>query len=62
MKEGFEPKAYKLMTKSGYDFTAHAKFKSLKIYEHPEFSLTQKKLLWEEHYISCQEKDFDTSH
>ncbi|TYJ96836.1 ty3-gypsy retrotransposon protein [Cucumis melo var. makuwa] len=35
-KDGFDPMAYKLMAKAGYDFTAHTKFKSLKIHEQPE--------------------------
>ncbi|KAA0031704.1 gypsy-like retrotransposase [Cucumis melo var. makuwa] len=39
-KDGFDPKAYKLMVKAGYDFTAHTEFKSLKIHEQPELSLT----------------------
>ncbi|KAA0032347.1 uncharacterized protein E5676_scaffold340G00090 [Cucumis melo var. makuwa] len=48
-KDEFDPKAYKLMAKAGYDFTAHTEFKNLKIHEQPERSSTQRKLLWEEH-------------
>ncbi|KAA0065960.1 gypsy-like retrotransposase [Cucumis melo var. makuwa] len=43
--DGFDPKAYKLMVKASYDFIAHTEFKSLKIHEQLEPSLTQKKLL-----------------
>ncbi|KAA0047638.1 retrotransposon protein putative ty3-gypsy sub-class [Cucumis melo var. makuwa] len=34
-KDGFDPKAYKLMAKAGYNFTAHIEFDSLKIHEQP---------------------------
>ncbi|KAA0041946.1 uncharacterized protein E5676_scaffold306G001570 [Cucumis melo var. makuwa] len=46
-KDGFDPKAYKLMAKAGYDFTTHTKFKSLKIHEQPKLSSTKKKMLRE---------------
>ncbi|KAA0061095.1 retrotransposon protein putative ty3-gypsy sub-class [Cucumis melo var. makuwa] len=43
--EGFDPKAYKLMAKAGYDFTTRTELKSVKIFdERPELSPTQKKL------------------
>ncbi|KAA0042128.1 ty3-gypsy retrotransposon protein [Cucumis melo var. makuwa] len=43
--EGFDPKAYKLMAKAGYDFTTRIELKSVKIFdERPELSPTQKKL------------------
>ncbi|KAA0025450.1 ty3-gypsy retrotransposon protein [Cucumis melo var. makuwa] len=43
--EGFEPKAYKLMAKVGYDFTTRTELKSVKIFdERSELSPTQKKL------------------
>ncbi|TYK06432.1 uncharacterized protein E5676_scaffold163G001350 [Cucumis melo var. makuwa] len=43
--EGFDPKAYKLMAKTGYDFTNRTELKSVKIFdERPELSPTQKKL------------------
>lgn len=44
-KDGFDLKAYKLLSKTGYDFMTHILFKSLRIFdERPELSLTQKKL------------------
>ncbi|TYK21493.1 uncharacterized protein E5676_scaffold305G00300 [Cucumis melo var. makuwa] len=55
-KDGFDPKAYKLMAKAGYDFTAHTEFKSLKILEQPELSSIQKKLLREGHGIPVSRK------
>ncbi|TYK22678.1 uncharacterized protein E5676_scaffold195G001240 [Cucumis melo var. makuwa] len=55
-KDGFDPKAYKLMAKAGYDFTTHTEFKSLKIHEQPKLSSTQKKLLWEGHAIPMSRK------
>ncbi|KAA0048376.1 uncharacterized protein E6C27_scaffold264G00950 [Cucumis melo var. makuwa] len=43
--EGFDPKAYKLMAKAGYDSTTRTELKSVKIFdERPELSPTQKKL------------------
>ncbi|KAA0062536.1 ty3-gypsy retrotransposon protein [Cucumis melo var. makuwa] len=39
-KDGFDPKAYKLMAKAGYDFNTHTEFKNLKIYEQPKLSST----------------------
>ncbi|KAA0046253.1 uncharacterized protein E6C27_scaffold284G00560 [Cucumis melo var. makuwa] len=43
--EGFDPKAYKLMAKAGYDFTTRTELKSVKIFDkRPELSPTQKKL------------------
>ena len=56
MKDGFDPKAYKLMVKAGYDFTAHTEFKSLKIYDRRKLSSTQKKLLQEGHAIPVSRK------
>ncbi|KAA0051453.1 gypsy-like retrotransposase [Cucumis melo var. makuwa] len=56
MKDGFDPKAYKLMAKVGYDFTTHIEFKSLKIHEQPKLSSTQKKLLREGHAIPMSRK------
>ena len=56
MKDGFDPKAYKLMAKAGYDFIAHTEFKSLKIHEQHELSSTQKKLLREGHVIPVSRK------
>ncbi|TYK28725.1 uncharacterized protein E5676_scaffold403G00450 [Cucumis melo var. makuwa] len=55
-EDGFNPKAYKLMAKAGYDFTTHAGFKSLKIHEQQKLSLTQKKLLREGHAIPVSRK------
>ncbi|XP_050939332.1 uncharacterized protein LOC127148938 [Cucumis melo] len=55
-KDGFDPKAYKLMAKAGYDFTTHTEFKSLKIHEQPKLSSTQKKLLREGHAIPMSRK------
>ncbi|KAA0054591.1 gypsy-like retrotransposase [Cucumis melo var. makuwa] len=55
-KDGFDPKAYKLMAKAGYDFTTHIEFKSLKIHEQPKLSSTQKKLLREGHVIPMSRK------
>lgn len=55
-KDGFDPKAYKLMAKAGYDFTAHTEFKSLEIHDRPELSSTQKKLLREGHSIPVSRK------
>ncbi|TYK01174.1 gypsy-like retrotransposase [Cucumis melo var. makuwa] len=55
-KDGFDPRAYKLMAKVGYDFTTHTKFKSLKIHKQPELSSTLKKLLREGHAIPVSEK------
>lgn len=55
-KDGFEPKAYKLMTKVGYDFTAHIEFKSMKIHEQPKLFTTQKELLQEGHAIHMSRK------
>ncbi|KAA0039307.1 uncharacterized protein E5676_scaffold169G001000 [Cucumis melo var. makuwa] len=55
-KDGFDPKAYKLMAKAGYDFTTHTEFKSLKIHEQSKLSSTQKKLLWEGHVIPMSRK------
>ncbi|TYK20546.1 uncharacterized protein E5676_scaffold237G001340 [Cucumis melo var. makuwa] len=55
-KDGFNPKAYKLMAKASYDFTTHTKFKSLKIHEQHEPSSTQKKLLREGHAIPVSRK------
>ncbi|TYK28162.1 uncharacterized protein E5676_scaffold289G00760 [Cucumis melo var. makuwa] len=55
-KDGFDPKAYKLMAKAGYDFTTHTDFKSLKIHEQPKLSSTQKKLLREGHVIPMSRK------
>ncbi|KAA0042067.1 retrotransposon gag protein [Cucumis melo var. makuwa] len=55
-KDGFDPKAYKLMAKVGYDFTTHIEFKSLKIHEQPKLSSTQKKLLREGHAIPMSRK------
>ncbi|KAA0039557.1 uncharacterized protein E5676_scaffold775G00710 [Cucumis melo var. makuwa] len=55
-KDGFDPKAYKLMAKAGYDFTTHTEFKSLKIHEQPKLSSTQKKLLREGHVIPMSRK------
>ena len=52
-KDGFNPKAYKLMMKADYDFTAHAEFKNLKIYEQPELSLMQNKLFAERTCYTC---------
>src|ERR1051325_9429933 len=50
--EGFDQKAYKLLTKAGYDFTLHTEFKGLKIFDQrPELSSTQKKLLKEGYVI-----------
>src|ERR1051325_11460827 len=50
--EGFDPKAYKLLAKAGYDFTLHTEFKGLKIFDQrPELSPTQKKLLKEGYAI-----------
>ncbi|TYK02888.1 uncharacterized protein E5676_scaffold968G00270 [Cucumis melo var. makuwa] len=48
-KDGFDPKAYKLMAKAGYDFITHTEFKSLKIHEQP-------KLLREGHVIPMSRK------
>ncbi|KAA0025351.1 gypsy-like retrotransposase [Cucumis melo var. makuwa] len=59
MKDGFDLKAYKLMAKAGYDFTAHTEFKSLKIYEQPKLSSTQKKLLQERHVIPMSRKGLE---
>ncbi|KAA0051531.1 uncharacterized protein E5676_scaffold610G00310 [Cucumis melo var. makuwa] len=56
MKDGFEPKAYKLMAKEGYDFTTHNEFKSLKIHEQSKLSSIQKKLLREGHAIPVSRK------
>ncbi|KAA0036540.1 uncharacterized protein E6C27_scaffold191G00420 [Cucumis melo var. makuwa] len=56
MKDGFDPKAYKLMVKTGYDFTTHTEFKSLKIHEQPKLSSTQKKLLRKGHAIPMSRK------
>ena len=44
MKDGFDPKAYKLMKKIGYDFTTYTEFKSMKIYDQLKHSSTQKNL------------------
>ncbi|TYK01577.1 ty3-gypsy retrotransposon protein [Cucumis melo var. makuwa] len=55
-KDGFDPKAYKLMVKVGYDFTTHTEFKSLKIHEQPKLSSIQKKLLREGHAILVSKK------
>ncbi|KAA0055957.1 uncharacterized protein E6C27_scaffold319G00830 [Cucumis melo var. makuwa] len=55
-KDGFDPKAYKLMAKAGYDFITHTEFKSLKIHEQPKLSSTQKKLLREGHVIPMSRK------
>ncbi|TYK25790.1 ty3-gypsy retrotransposon protein [Cucumis melo var. makuwa] len=55
-KDGFDPKAYKLMTKAGYDFITHTEFKSLKIHEQPKLSSTKKKLLREGHVIPMSRK------
>ncbi|KAA0060429.1 gypsy-like retrotransposase [Cucumis melo var. makuwa] len=55
-KDGFDPKAYKLMAKTGYDFTTHIEFKSLKIHKQPKLSSTQKKLLQEGHAIPMSRK------
>ncbi|KAA0042178.1 gypsy-like retrotransposase [Cucumis melo var. makuwa] len=55
-KDGFDPKAYKLMAKAGYDFTTHTENKSLKIHEQPKLSSTQKKLLREGHAIPMSRK------
>ncbi|KAA0054169.1 uncharacterized protein E6C27_scaffold131G00980 [Cucumis melo var. makuwa] len=55
-KDGFDPKAYKLMEKAGYEFTTHTEFKSLKIHEQPKLSSTQKKLLREGHAIPMSRK------
>ena len=56
MEDGFDPKAYKLMAKGGYDFTAHIEFKSLEIHDRSELSSTQKKLLHEGHAITVSRK------
>ncbi|KAA0051955.1 uncharacterized protein E5676_scaffold409G002330 [Cucumis melo var. makuwa] len=56
-KDEFDPKAYKLMAKVGYDFTTHIEFKSLKIYEQPKLSSTQKKLLQEGHVMPMLRKE-----
>ncbi|KAA0053584.1 uncharacterized protein E6C27_scaffold190G001550 [Cucumis melo var. makuwa] len=56
MKDGFDPRAYKLMAKANYDFTAHTKFKSLKVHKQSELSLTQKKLLREGYIIPVSRK------
>ncbi|KAA0055193.1 uncharacterized protein E5676_scaffold640G00260 [Cucumis melo var. makuwa] len=56
MKDGFNPKAYKLMAKAGYDFTTHTEFESLKILEQPKLSSIQKKLLREGHTIPVSRK------
>ena len=61
-KDGFDPKAYKLMAKAGYDFITHTEFKSLKIHEQPELSSTQKKLLREGHARKGKEKVVDKNH
>ncbi|KAA0054152.1 uncharacterized protein E6C27_scaffold131G00760 [Cucumis melo var. makuwa] len=55
-KDGFDPKAYKLMAKAGYDFITHTEFKILKIHEQPKLSSTQKKLLQEGHAIPMSRK------
>ncbi|KAA0041300.1 uncharacterized protein E5676_scaffold145G00140 [Cucumis melo var. makuwa] len=55
-KDMFDPKAYKLMAKAGYDLTTHIECKSLKIHEQPELSSIQKKLLWEGHAIPVLRK------
>ncbi|KAA0040969.1 gypsy-like retrotransposase [Cucumis melo var. makuwa] len=55
-KDRFDPKAYKLMAKAGYDFTTHIEFKSLKIHKQPELSSIQKKLLREGHAIPVSRK------
>ncbi|MCZ9335616.1 hypothetical protein O9Y75_26745, partial [Klebsiella pneumoniae] len=51
MKDAFDPNAYKILAKAGYDFTTHTEFKSLKIYEQPELSPSQNKLLQEGYII-----------
>ncbi|TYK01205.1 uncharacterized protein E5676_scaffold2044G00510 [Cucumis melo var. makuwa] len=56
MKDGLDPKAYKLMAKVGYEFTMHTEFKSLKIDKQPELSSIQKKLLRERHAIPVSRK------
>ncbi|KAA0048245.1 uncharacterized protein E5676_scaffold265G001560 [Cucumis melo var. makuwa] len=53
----FDPKAYKLMAKAGYDFKTHTEFKSLKIHKQLELSLIQKKLLREGHAIPVSRKE-----
>ncbi|TYK01673.1 ty3-gypsy retrotransposon protein [Cucumis melo var. makuwa] len=55
-KDGFDPKAYKLMAKGGYDFITHTEFKSLKIHEQPEFSSIQKRLLQKGHDIPVKKR------
>ncbi|KAA0033081.1 gypsy-like retrotransposase [Cucumis melo var. makuwa] len=55
-KDRFDPKAYKLMAKAGYDFTAHIEFKSLRTHEQPKLSSIQKKLLREGHAIPVSKK------
>ncbi|KAA0056394.1 uncharacterized protein E5676_scaffold120G002660 [Cucumis melo var. makuwa] len=55
-KDGFDPKAYKLMAKAGYDFTTHIEFRRLKIHEQLKLSSTKKKLLREGHAIPMSRK------
>ncbi|KAA0053191.1 uncharacterized protein E6C27_scaffold1192G00140 [Cucumis melo var. makuwa] len=55
-KDGFKPKACKLMEKAGYNFTTHTEFKSFKIHEQLELSSIQKKLLREGRVIPVSRK------